>query len=211
MGSDTAFFTFGRFQPPTIGHGMLIKEIGRLAASAAADAYIFVSSTVDKKNNPLSVKQKVKYLKKMLPDSYAEIVNTTEIGYTTPVTVAKMLYDMGYKEIIMIIGSDRVADFTKIFKKSHPYISVKQAGNDRKTMSRLSIKSISGSLMRKAATEGNVRLFKKGTKTGLMTDEDVMTLMNEVRHGMDLPPFARRIGSLRALAKGANNRHTLKL
>jgi len=38
------YFTFGRFQPPTIGHKVLIDKLSELARAEDADAYVFVSS-----------------------------------------------------------------------------------------------------------------------------------------------------------------------
>jgi len=203
-----AYFSFGRFQPPTIGHGLLIEEVGKLAQADGADAYIFVSSTKDKKKNPLTAEQKVNYLNKMHPTAYAKIINTTEFGYTTPVTVAERLYEMGYTEIVALVGSDRVAAFSRMFAKAHPYVSVDKVGSDRKEANNGTVKSISGTKMRKAAVEGNVLLFKRGTKIGSMTDADVMSLMNDVRHGLGLSPFAKRVGTLRALSKNVGARRT---
>ena len=46
------YFTFGRFQPPTIGHAENFKAV---ASKAKRDYYIYLSQTVDKKgSNPLS-------------------------------------------------------------------------------------------------------------------------------------------------------------
>jgi len=43
-----AVFTFGRFQPPTIGHGLLIRKVVEIAAATGADPYVFVTSTQNK-------------------------------------------------------------------------------------------------------------------------------------------------------------------
>ena len=56
-------FTFGRMNPPTIGHG---KLIGKLAAKAGRNPYrIYLSQSQDSKKNPLSYTDKVKFARKM--------------------------------------------------------------------------------------------------------------------------------------------------
>ena len=60
-----AVFTFGRFNPPTIGHEKLIQAV---AKQAGRDDYlIFTSHSLDKKKNPLKSDVKVKYMKLMFP------------------------------------------------------------------------------------------------------------------------------------------------
>ena len=49
-------FTFGRFNPPTIGHEKLINKV----KSVRADEYrIYLSRSEDPKKNPLSPRQKL--------------------------------------------------------------------------------------------------------------------------------------------------------
>ena len=55
-------FTFGRFNPPTIGHNKLILAAIAEAKIQKANCWIFVSHPQDKKKNPLPQKQKVKIL-----------------------------------------------------------------------------------------------------------------------------------------------------
>ena len=57
-------FTFGRFNPPTIGHEKLINKV----ASVGANEYIIVpSGSFDNKKNPLKVDDKVRIMKSMFP------------------------------------------------------------------------------------------------------------------------------------------------
>ena len=55
-------FTFGRFNPPTIGHEKLINKV----ASVRADDYrIYLSRSEDAKKNPLSALEKLKVMKSL--------------------------------------------------------------------------------------------------------------------------------------------------
>ena len=56
-------FTFGRFNPPTIGHEKLINKV----AGASSAFKIFLSRSEDTKKNPLSPRQKLSIMKKMFP------------------------------------------------------------------------------------------------------------------------------------------------
>jgi phosphopantetheine adenylyltransferase len=64
--SKKVVFAFGRFQPPTIGHELLVNAVKKIAGSTA-DHVIYASRTQDKKSNPLPVDRKVYYLKRMFP------------------------------------------------------------------------------------------------------------------------------------------------
>ena len=51
------FFTFGRMNPPTAGHEMLLNK---LAAAAGQNAYrVYLSKSNDPKKNPLSYIDKI--------------------------------------------------------------------------------------------------------------------------------------------------------
>ena len=60
-----AYFTFGRLNPPTIGHEKLMDALAKQAGSN--DYFVFVSQTQDKKKNPLNYNAKVKHIRKMFP------------------------------------------------------------------------------------------------------------------------------------------------
>ena len=57
--SNPAVFSFGRFNPPTIGHGKLVDKLSKVAKSVKGDPMIFTSHSNDKKKNPLNHKSKI--------------------------------------------------------------------------------------------------------------------------------------------------------
>ena len=67
LNSRICYFTFGRFQPPTVGHlenFMAVKN-----AAKGNDYRIYISQSVDKKGtNPLPPDVKLHYMKKMFPE-----------------------------------------------------------------------------------------------------------------------------------------------
>lgn len=123
--SDTAFFTYGRFNPPTIGHKLLVDRVVEFSKGRGnqgeeektGDAYAFVTSTQDRDSNPLSVDEKVEILKLMYPDdTQVRIINTTKRECRTIPQVVGKLQDAGYEHLTMIVGSDRVDAFAGKFR-----------------------------------------------------------------------------------------------
>ena len=109
-----AVFTFGRFNPPTIGHDKLVDVLFKTAYKQKADAFIFTSGSNDPKKNPLPFKTKVKYLKK----AYGKKVNvSTDPKIRTVFDILVKLYKDGYSDITMIVGSDRVQEFQSLIGK----------------------------------------------------------------------------------------------
>ena len=60
---ETIVFTFGRFNPPTIGHEKLIKKVSQVAGSNPYQ--IYPSFTTNPKKDPLPHALKVAYMRKM--------------------------------------------------------------------------------------------------------------------------------------------------
>ena len=102
-------FTFGRFQPPTSGHQLLIEKVQQVAKKLGAEHRIYPSPSHDVKQNPLSHSDKVKYMKKMFKG--ANIMNDKKM--INPFKVAQQLSEQGYTHVTMVVGSDRVQEFKK--------------------------------------------------------------------------------------------------
>ena len=56
---NTAVFAFGRFNPPTIGHGRLVEVVKKQPGVP----FLFLTHTQKPKTDPLTFEQKVKYAK----------------------------------------------------------------------------------------------------------------------------------------------------
>ncbi len=178
-------FTFGRFNPPTIGHEKLINKV----ASVRADDYkIFLSRSEDPKKNPLSPKEKLSIMKKMFP-RHARFI---EINPTNMILdICTMLYKKGYTEIFMVVGSDRVREFETIINKYNG-VSSRHGKYDFDNINVLSAGErdpdaegavgMSASKMRAAAAKGDINSFQKGLPRGVNADD----IMKAVRKGMNL-------------------------
>ena len=181
--SKTVVFAFGRFNPPTIGHELLFKVVKKVAASNKADHVIYASKTQDKKKNPLSVDRKVHYLNLMFPQTHFVAANE---HIRTFIEAAKLL-NKKYKNLIMIAGSDRVPEYTKLLNtyngKEFHFDSVQVISAGERDPDSDDATGMSASKMRAAATKGDYITFKKGLPSSVR-DIDGKLLMNEIRQGM---------------------------
>ena len=189
---DTAVIAFGRMNPPTIGHGVLVDKIVSEAQKHNADHFIFASETQDSKKNPLSHKQKVAYLKKFFPKGNFPVGMAKD-----PYTAVLYVCSLGYKNIIMVAGSDQVENFKNIAKykgkvadrdpKKRVYsfekFEVVQAGEARDDDSQ-GVEGMSASKMRSAAFDGDFKKFATG-----VPGKDNATkkkMYSDVRKGLSL-------------------------
>ncbi len=96
----TVYFTFGRMNPPTIGHGKLLDT---LASKAGRNPYrVYVSQSQDKNKNPLKYKDKVKHVRKMFPKHARSVMVNNKVK--TAIDAAVTLYNEGFKNMTMVVG-----------------------------------------------------------------------------------------------------------
>lgn len=183
--SNTVVFAFGRFNPPTTGHELLVKSVKKLAAQNKAAHAIYASKSQDAKKNPLTVDKKVHYLKLMFPGTNFVAANPTE---RTFMEAAKAL-NKKYKNIIMVAGSDRIAEYERILNtyngKEFNFDTVQVISAGDRDPDADDAAGMSASKMRAVASKGDYSQFKKGLPS-TMRDIDGRRLMNDVRHGMGL-------------------------
>ena len=169
-----AVMSFGRMNPPTIGHEKLINKLLSTANSTNSTPFLFLSQTQDSRKNPLSSKDKEKYISLGVPKISKNIVNDSSIK--TPFDAIKLLEHMGYTDIVMVVGQDRVGEFKKVIGKylNHPdplkslnlqSFNVISAG-DRDPDSDL-VFGMSASKMRDFARRNDFNSFKEGTPSKL--------------------------------------------
>ena len=187
---DTAVFTFGRFNPPTIGHEKVIDAVAKeQGKNPGAPMYVFPSHSNDPKKNPLPHALKVAYMKKIFR-KYA--TNITVSKARNIFEVATFLHDKGHRAIVMVVGSDRVAEFDRLLNEyngvqgKHGYygfdnIEVKSAGE--RDPDAEGVEGMSASKMRAAAVEGDLDSFKQGVPSSF---KDVEKLYKDVRKNMGI-------------------------
>lgn len=163
----TAVFSFGRMNPPTTGHGKLIKKVMSVAKKEKGIPMIYASKTEDKKKNPLTYKTKIA----VLTNVFGNIINT-DTTIKSPFAVLDDLNDKKFSKVVFVVGSDRVAEFKRNMSKyvdsdldNIEDFSVVSAG-DRDPDAE-GVTGISGSKMREYVTKDKFKKFA----TGLMTKD----------------------------------------
>ena len=188
---DTAIFTFGRFNPPTVGHEKLVVAVANVARKEGGEYFVYPSHTHDSKKNPLSQKQKIQYMKKMFSKHRTNIISSTG---RTALEIASELHDKGYTNIVMVVGSDRVKDFQRILDtyngedKAHGFYdfdSIKVVSAGERDPDAEGVEGMSASKMRQSAVEGDYKTFRKGIPSSL-PDKDTKLMFNDIRKGMRL-------------------------
>ena len=190
---DTAVFTFGRFNPPTIGHEKLINALAKQQSkNAGSKMYVYASKSNDAQKNPLPYAKKIAYMRKMFKKYSRNIVTGKP---RTAIEVAVELYDKGHRAIVMVVGSDRVAEFNKILEeyngvegKRHGYygfdnIEVVSAGE--RDPDGEGVAGMSASKMRAAAEKSDFDSFKTGIPDS-MSDADKKKMYFDVRKGQGI-------------------------
>ena len=184
-GSDTLTTAFGRFNPPTVGHEKLLKAAKK--AAEGGDLKIYPSRTQDPKKNPLDPDMKVSYMRKMFPDFEEQIINDPDMKSIFDVLTSAS--EEGYKNINIIVGADRQAEFDNLAQKYNgdlydfDLIRVISAGV--RDADAEGVEGMSASKMRKAVVGDDFKAFRKGTPKGI-DDGEAQALFNAVRIGMKI-------------------------
>ena len=177
--------TFGRFNPPTIGHKKLL-DFGSKAA-AGGEYKVYPSRTNDPKKNPLDPGTKIDYMKKMFTNYEDNIVDNKDMK--SIFDVLKSADEDGFEEITIVVGSDRLGEFKNLANKYNgelydfSQINVISAGERDDDSD--SVEGMSGSKQRKAAANDDLESFKKGLPKSL-DDGDAAALFAAVQKGMKL-------------------------
>ena len=158
-------FTFGRMNPPTIGHEKLANKIKDVARKEKADARIYLSHTNKPNTDPLSYNDKIKFAKKAFGIAYKS--NAKQIFQ-----IAKELFGQGYTDVIMVVGSDRVEEFQGLLNKyndkgDYNFDSIKVVSAGQRDPDAKGVEGMSGTKLRNLAKDGDQKTFMKGLASKL--------------------------------------------
>ena len=181
--TETLTIAFGRFNPPTVGHGKLLSAAKK--AAAGEDLKIYPSRSQDAKKNPLDPDMKISFMKKMFPDFSEVIINDDEMKSIFNVLVAAD--EAGYKNVNIIVGSDRQAEFenlaTKYNGELYNFDNIRVISAGVRDADAEGVEGMSASKMRKAVMDDDYDSFRRGTPKEL-DDGDTTSLFDAVRSGM---------------------------
>ena len=179
--------TFGRFNPPTIGHEKLLKKVAQEAKGKGGEYRIYPSRTEDPKKNPLDTGTKIRFMRQAYPDHSNAIIDNEEMR--TIFDVLTGLDADGYSSVNIVVGGDRVSEFNSLASKyngdlyTFDEIKVTSAG-DRDPDGE-GVEGMSASKMRKAAMEGDQESFNKGIPAA-MSKKDKEAMYLTLRQSMNV-------------------------
>ena len=181
----TLTIAFGRFNPPTTGHGKLLDTV---ASSSDEDDYMIIPSrTQDKKKNPLDTDTKVSVMKKMFPKHSEKIVN--DPSNRTIFDVLSRAHNDGYTNVRIVGGGDRVKEFDKLANdyngKLYQFDNVEVMSAGDRDPDSDDVTGMSASKQRKAAAEGDIKAFMKGVPKSL-SQKDAEELFQKIRSAMNI-------------------------
>jgi hypothetical protein len=199
-----AVFTFGRFNPPTMGHKALIEAVIATAMAAPkrwegmeagaappppADAYIFPSSTLSEpRRNPLTVKQKIAIIKRAFPDpNLVRVIDTT--GINSPVFALRALRDAGYTDITIVVGEDeRGSSFGKCMPGVKCVVAPRPEGFNSENLTKISGTKVREAALKWLKDDPEAKdYFARGLMTGdeRYTGEELEEKAGQIVEGME--------------------------
>lgn len=180
----TVVASFGRFNPPTIGHAKLLDAMVKIGRKESADEIrVFGSHSQDPKKNPLDFKTKMKFLGYISKVPAVKVMSTSNVN--NPFEMVIELAKEGFSNIIVIAGSDRIAEYQKAEKYAleNGAASYKVMSAGERDPDADGAEGMSASKMRKAAADGDFDSFHLGT--GIDADS-AQTMYKAVRKGMGI-------------------------
>ena len=197
--TETLTIAFGRFNPPTVGHGKLLSAAKK--AAAGEDLKIYPSRSQDAKKNPLDPDMKISFMKKMFPDFSEVIINDDDMRTIFDVLVAAD--EAGYKNVNIIVGSDRQAEFenlaTKYNGELYNFENIRVISAGVRDADAEGVEGMSASKMRKAVMDDDYDSFRRGTPKEL-DDGDTTSLFDAVRAGMKVKKKKKEVTELWQIA-----------
>jgi len=184
------YFTFGRMNPPTIGHEKLLIK---LAANARTFPYrVYLSQSQDNGKNPLQYKEKIKIARKMFPKHARQIIMDPKIKNVFDVMTK--LYNEGFRRVVMVVGSDRINEFDILLNKyngkkgKHGFYNferIQTISAGERDPDADGAEGMSASKMRAAASKNDFTLFSQGLPK-VVSNADAKFIYNSVRKGLGL-------------------------
>lgn len=152
--------TFGRMNPPTVGHQKLVQKIQSVAKANNADSRIYLSHTQNNKKDPLTYDEKIGLARA----AFGNIV--VKSNAKTIIEVSKELDKAGYTDLILVVGSDRIADFDTLLNKyngkEYKFDSIKVVSAGERDPDAEGVEGMSASKLRKLAQAGDYETFSTG-------------------------------------------------
>ena len=173
--------TWGRLNPPTVGHQKLVDKVKAEAKKRGAMPHVYITHTQDKKKNPLDYNTKYKIARKAFGTS------VTKSNSKTIIQVMQELEKMGHTEVTLVVGSDRLNEFKTFLNryngKDFKFDKLEIVSAGARDPDAEGVSGMSASKMRAAAQSGDYDSFKKGTPRS-MSEKEKKDMYDKIRSVM---------------------------
>ena len=183
--SNSLVTTFGRHNPPHLGHKLVLDKANDVAQNEGADQKFYTSASQDRKKNPLPRDMKLNFLKKMFPDHANKWDGDDNIK--TLMQIPQKAQKQGYKDFHMMVGGDRQQEVENLLRKyqgnlyDFDNIYTHSAG-ERDEVGEDPISKMSASRQRRAVDNDDFDGFMEGILThDGFGEKDARELFNAVR------------------------------
>jgi len=169
--------TFGRLNPPTVGHQKLVDKLLAIGKKEKADVKVFLSHTQNNKKDPLNYAEKIRFARK----AFGKVIEQSNSK-----TIIQILQELqkNYTDLIMVVGSDRVGEFggllDKYNGKAYNFDSISVISAGARDPDSVGVEGMSASKLRALAIEGDFETFKTGLPKKL-TEKDAQDIYDTIR------------------------------
>lgn len=169
--------TFGRMNPPTVGHQKLVDKLLATGKKEKADVKVFLSHTQNNKKDPLNYAEKIRFARK----AFGKVIEQSNSK-----TIIQILQELEkkYTDLIMVVGSDRVGEFGGLLDKyngqAYNFDSISVISAGARDPDSTGVDGMSASKLRALAIEGDFEAFKTGLPKKL-NEKDAQDIYDTIR------------------------------
>ena len=178
--------TFGRFNPPTVGHEKLLNHVAKSAGDG--EYRIYPSHSNDPKKNPLDVDSKVALMQQMFPGHAKNIVNDKEAGRNI-FDVLASLYNQGYSDVNLVVGADRMKEFGSMTQKyngkNYNFRNINVSSAGERDPDAEGVEGMSASKLRDAAAKNDFETYRSGLPKNI-DDKVAQDMFKQLRGAMKI-------------------------
>jgi hypothetical protein len=177
----TAVISWGRMNPPTVGHEKLANKVAATAKANSAVPIIYLSHSQDAKKNPLTYEDKYMFARA----AFGPMIQKSKAK-----TIIQVMQELQKKftDVIMVVGADRIVEFETLLNKYNgkdfALNSIKVISAGERDPDAEGVEGMSASKMRAAAASGDDAAFKSGLPKKLQRHGQ--EIYDMVRAGMKL-------------------------
>jgi RNA polymerase sigma factor (sigma-70 family) len=181
-------FTFGRMNPPTTGHQLLVNKLVAYAKQQGASPRVYLSHSTGKKD-PLQYDTKISFARQ----AFGAIVKKSNARNV--IQILQSLEKEGYTDVTMIVGSDRVPEFKKLLNayngKEYKFDKITIISAGERDPDADDVSGMSASKMRALAVDNQDAAFMRGAPSTLkaQTRKQMLVAVRKALLGEDVMEY----------------------